>query len=108
MIQIRASRDAAGRLFALAVRGHAGRGKKGQDIVCAAVSALTQAALLGLEKQAGAHLDYEIKKDPALLAFTLVSPPNDKTDAILETMLLGLVEIAGAYPGSLELTEDRR
>ena len=32
------------------VSGHAGYSEEGSDIVCSAVSALTQAPLLGLEK----------------------------------------------------------
>jgi uncharacterized protein YsxB (DUF464 family) len=108
MIKIKTSRNTDGQIVALNVCGHAGWGGKGQDIVCAAVSALTQAALLGLKKQAGACLDYKVQKEPALLTFTLTSPPDDKTDAILETMLLGLAEIVKAYPGNLDMTEDRR
>ena len=108
MIQIKTSRNAAGQVVALEVRGHAGWGRKGQDIVCAAVSALTQTALLGLRQQAEASIDYKVQKKPALLTCLLLSPPDDKTGVILETVLLGLTEIAKEYPGSLKLTEDWR
>lgn len=41
--------------FALTVEGHEGRVEGGR--VCAAVSAITQTALLGLEQIAGQHPD---------------------------------------------------
>ncbi|MDR2006557.1 MAG: ribosomal-processing cysteine protease Prp [Acidaminococcales bacterium] len=107
MIKVKIWRN-GGRIVACEVTGHAGAGEKGQDIVCAAVSALTETALLGLGRYAGIRLDYEVSQQPALLFFTLKDAPNDKTDAILETMLLGLTEIAGTYRNSLELAEYRR
>ena len=48
MITIRLWRLADGSINGFAVNGHADYAPKGQDIICAAVSAVTQAALLGL------------------------------------------------------------
>ncbi|MDR3348199.1 MAG: ribosomal-processing cysteine protease Prp [Acidaminococcales bacterium] len=107
MIKIKIRRS-NGRITACEVTGHAGTDEKGKDIVCAAVSALTETALLGLGRCAGARLEYKVSRRPALLSFALKDAPNDKTDAILETMLLGLTEIAGTYKNSLELAEYRR
>ena len=42
-------------------KGHSGYAKHGEDIVCAAVSALTQTAYLGLEKLVKAEMEFHIK-----------------------------------------------
>jgi uncharacterized protein YsxB (DUF464 family) len=107
MIKVKIWRD-GGRITACEVTGHAGAGEKGKDIVCAAVSALAETALLGLVRYVGVRLDYKVVRRPAMLAFALEGAPNDKTDAILETMLLGLAEIARTYKGRLEMAEYRR
>jgi uncharacterized protein YsxB (DUF464 family) len=104
MIKIKIWRN-EGRITACEIAGHAGADEKGKDIVCAAVSALAETALLGLGRYAGARLDYKVSRRPALLTFALKDAPSDKTDAILETMLLGLAEIAGMHKNRLELAE---
>lgn len=53
MIRISADLDAG--LFRLVVDGHEGRAEQGR--VCAAVSAITQTALLGLQAVAEEHPD---------------------------------------------------
>jgi uncharacterized protein YsxB (DUF464 family) len=79
-------------------KGHAEYAEKGKDIVCSAVSALTQATLLGLSnyvepsvKREGGELSVEIKRR------------NSKTDAILTTLALGLQEVERAYPNHVEM-----
>jgi uncharacterized protein YsxB (DUF464 family) len=56
MIEIDAAFDEAGLLSSCTVRGHAGQGPKGGDIVCAAVSVLTRTALRVLSTQEGVSL----------------------------------------------------
>jgi uncharacterized protein YsxB (DUF464 family) len=56
MIEIDAAFDEAGLLSSCTVRGHAGQGPKGGDIVCAAVSVLTRTALRVLSNQEGIFL----------------------------------------------------
>ena len=53
MITIEAALDEAGILRSCTVMGHAGAGKRGCDIVCAAVSVLTRTALLTLSGREG-------------------------------------------------------
>jgi uncharacterized protein YsxB (DUF464 family) len=103
MVKVTVWRDEAGHIVACAADGHAGAGKKGRDIVCAAVSALTETALLGLDRHAGAPLTYEVRE--GRLSFKLSARPDEKTDAILETMCLGLSEIAGKYADNLKLQQ---
>ncbi len=105
MINLRIGRNQKGHIYSCEVKGHAGLGDKGTDIVCAAVSALTQTALLGLGKYLNCPLAYDAKE--GALSFTLTGAPDVRTDAILETMLLGLSEIAGSYPKTLKIEQYR-
>jgi uncharacterized protein YsxB (DUF464 family) len=57
LLEITFFRDGEGRFAGFAARGHADFAEYGQDIVCAAVSAILQAARLGLEHYAGGELE---------------------------------------------------
>lgn len=106
MVRIDIFRDAAGIIAGFAVNGHADTAPHGQDIVCAGVAALTQTAVLGLERHLGRDFDLDI--GPGKLIFKLKGDPDILTSAILETMLLGLTEIANQSPHSVRITEHRR
>ena len=107
MIRVTLRRDAEGRLRGFDVRGHSGYAAKGSDIVCAAVSALTQGAALGLTRHLGipvpcgegeGWLDCRLPADvdPVLLV---------RAQDILETMRLSLEEIARGYPRHVVVEE---
>ena len=53
MVTVRFRRDSQGRLSSVVSKGHAERGAPGEDVACAAVSALLQAAWAGLTDVAG-------------------------------------------------------
>ncbi len=95
-----------GEITGFKVSGHAGYDMFGKDIVCAGVSALTQSALLGLDRCAKRRFDLDIASGK--LTMDLEGKPDTLTQAILETMFLGLVEIAGNYPKSVRVEEHRR
>ncbi len=57
MLEITFFRDGDGRFAGFAARGHADFAEYGQDIVCAAVSAILQAARLGLEHYAAGEIE---------------------------------------------------
>ncbi|HHW54258.1 MAG: ribosomal-processing cysteine protease Prp [bacterium] len=106
MINIAIERDKGGRIVAFRVRGHAGYATYGKDIVCAAVSALTQAAIIGLEEYLA--LEPTVVIEPGLLECTLKERPEGlaaQVDAILETMLLGLGGVAAEYPDCVCIIE---
>ncbi len=88
------------------VQGHAGLQKKGNDIVCAAVSILAQTAVLALENIAGIRQD--IKQEEGVLSsiFQCDSIEDEERKAIeviLYTTLLGLMEMRKQYPERLQL-----
>ncbi len=100
MVRTVLERDAAGVLCGFAVRGHAGQGAAGRDVVCAAVSALTQTAVLGLRRRLG--LDPRVRMGGGWLECRLPAPlPAESARGaadILETMVLGLEAIAALHP----------
>lgn len=101
--------DEQGYVRAFQVQGHAGFADVGQDIVCAAISALTVSAVNGLERYLSAPPIYS--ENDGYLACTLPEGlPNEEmriAEAILGTMLLGLHEIGQSY-GSKYITFEQR
>ncbi|MDR3562875.1 MAG: ribosomal-processing cysteine protease Prp [Negativicutes bacterium] len=106
MIKIQVSRNAAGEMTGYAVSGHANTAPHGKDIVCAGVAALTQTAVLGLERQLQREFTLDIAEGKLVLE--LIKPPDALTEAVLETMFLGLQEIAKMSPKSVRIAEHRR
>ena len=74
------------------VSGHAGFAEEGSDIVCSAVSALTQAPLLGLEKHLKLNPSYVVNQE----------------DGIFEVALNGVESIARQCPQYVRIQEHRR
>lgn len=82
------------------ISGHSDYGIAGEDIVCAAVSALSDTAVLALEHLVGAEPEF-IEEDGFLSCRIKTSLDLDtlaKAQLILKTMLLGIKNIAEQYP----------
>ena len=107
MITVAIYRNAAGDIDRFSVRGHANAGVRGEDIVCAGVSALTQAAVMGLERHLGRQIRFSQTKE-CQLDVALAAEPDDLTGAVLAAMLLGLQEISRGYPQNVRIVEHRR
>lgn len=106
MIKIDIFRSQSQFIDGFSVKGHADTAPHGQDIVCAAVSALTQTAVLGLERYL--EREFRLAIESGNLSVELSAPPDSLTNAILETMLLGLSEIARQHSRSVRIIEHRR
>jgi hypothetical protein len=96
-----------GRITSLICEGHAGDAEAGGNIVCAAVSILTQNCVNALEAVAGVAPLTRVDEERALIDITL--PPLSATQdhdaqVILRTTVLGLTDIANAYPALVKLT----
>lgn len=99
-----------GTLAGFVVRGHAGRGYRGTDIVCAGVSALTTATVLGLQARLGLEPEVEKDGDEGYLRCGLdpkAVPPElwARAQDLLETMALALRQIAEDYPENVRVEE---
>ena len=106
MIKIEIVRNEEQAMVGFRVNGHANVAPHGQDIVCAGVSALAQTAVLGLDRQLKKKI--QIKIASGNLNMNLLDKPDALTNAVLETMLIGLTEIGKLNPQSVRILERRR
>ncbi len=82
------------------VNGHAG-GKSGKDIVCAAVSAVTQTALAGLLHYGAEKVHWGMKKGTLFIEIKSTGPDFS---VILNTMYLGLSQIQKEHPARIRIS----
>lgn len=106
MVKVKIFRDAKGDMVGFEIKGHANAGAHGEDVVCAAISALTQTALLGVGKYLGRKVEYHVLRGD--FSMRLLSAPDELTNAIFETMLLGLNEIENINPKCVRILEHGR
>lgn len=105
MVTVGRSED--GTITCLTVEGHADYAPRGRDIVCAAVSALAQTAVLGLER-AGLKPRVEVREGWLKCAPPSVMTPDQAVRAriIMDTIHAGLEDIAAGYPEHVALREE--
>ena len=101
MIRVRIERDSTGRIRGFEAKGHAGAGPRGNDIVCAAVSVLTDSVFLGLDRHLKREMEWDA--DSGDISVRLKEAPDELTEAILATLVLGLTEIQKIYPDKLRI-----
>ena len=84
------------------VEGHADFAVHGQDIVCAAVSALTQTTLMALQR----YSTVEAIAEPGNMQVD-VTNPGGYTGLLISSMINGLSHIAQAYPQYLHVEKEK-
>ncbi len=108
MIKIVIYKAREGEITGFKVTGHSGYAAHGKDIVCSAVSALAQTAILGLLKVAEADATYKI--DEGYLVCNLINAGSDRKrimcEAILGTMQAGLKNIQESYIKYVDIVEE--
>ena len=97
MLEIHFRRDSRKRLSSVFADGHAGWADDGEDIVCAAASAILQAAWMGLAEHAKVAVTGERVKGRLTLRWP--EDTRDRVDviAIVATAELALGQIARQY-----------
>lgn len=103
MIKANFKRDSEGYIISYEIIGHAGSGKHGFDIVCAAVSTLAITTENGISQLVGftpiSEVDYE---NGGYLYVEILDNINQEqmnlTQLLLENLLLGYQTIAKQYP----------
>jgi len=107
MVLCQVFRDEYGAVRGFRVSGHALFDDVGKDIVCAAVAALAQTAVIGLEEYIG--LTPRVRLEAGLLECHLSGSYEGlglaKAQAVLETMILGLEGIAESHPENVRVEE---
>ncbi len=87
------------------VTGHSGTAAHGQDIICAGVSSLSQSALLGVGEYLKRDVDFRAASGE--LYVKLREEPDELTEAIFQTMLLGIREIEKIAPKAVRILENK-
>ena len=85
--------------------GHAGMAPQGQDLVCAAVSALTQGALFAL-KHYQVSFRYRQEDENGVLCCLVRETQNGKVqtaDVVLTAALQGLLAVESQFPQCLRV-----
>ncbi|MDO4307766.1 MAG: ribosomal-processing cysteine protease Prp [Eubacteriales bacterium] len=75
--------------------GHAGYAEEGQDIVCAAVSALIINTVNSLEAFTDDSIEAE-EKD-GYVSFHFMKPATERGTLLMDSLVLGLTDIAHSY-----------
>jgi uncharacterized protein YsxB (DUF464 family) len=108
MLEVSFLRDDRGRLAAVRAFGHADFAVAGEDVVCAGVSAILQAARLGLEQHA--KIPLEARQQSGELEMTWPASVRDDPAAvaIVETAELAVRQIAEQFPQHVRIVQTGR
>lgn len=98
MVEVVFHRDSRNRLSSIFAHGHAEFADDTDDVVCAAVSAILQAARLGLEEYAGVKLDVRQRAGDFSMIVPATARDDERVRAILATAELSAAQIARQYP----------
>ena len=96
-------KQADGLTLGFSVDGHAGGGNPGFNIHCAGVSSLSQAAFLCIRDHLKRDFDWDAAHGRLMLR--LKTPPDELTEAVFQTMIIGLREIEKLAPQFVKVTE---
>ena len=96
-----------GALLGYRANGHSGYAEAGADIVCAAISALTQTTLNGLKNVLKAPVMFDQDDDGAFIEAVLTPEASEdqlrQAQLLLVTLLEGLQAIQREYPRNLRI-----
>ena len=96
-----------GALLGYRANGHSGYAEAGADIVCAAISALTQTTLNGLRNVLKAPVMFDQDDDGAFIEAILTPEASEdqirQAQLLLVTLLEGLQAIQREYPRNLRI-----
>ncbi|MDE2482188.1 MAG: ribosomal-processing cysteine protease Prp [bacterium] len=98
MLEVTFYRDGRDRLSRFCASGHAAFAEHGEDIVCAAVSAILQAARLGLEAHAKIAIDVTQRSGELDLRIPESARDDAAVTAIVATAELSVEQIAKQFP----------
>lgn len=97
------------KLVGIESRGHSGYSKKGSDIICAAVSALMHALILGIMDVA--KLDSvvcELNDSVPLIKVMWQKKFSDKISLLTNTVALSLKQIASENAGYIKINSEEK
>ncbi len=78
------------------ISGHAGFARRGKDIVCAGVSALSINTINSVDRLTDAKFEYEVSESGAI-KFKFKSKSDDKSQLLVSALAVGLTELYKEY-----------
>ena len=95
------------RITGFSVSGHSGYAENGQDIVCAAISAVVTMAEATINDVCGAKAKVRVKEEDARITLTLPASCDEEetVQAVLAGMMLTLLSIQEDHPDYIEVLE---
>ena len=95
------------RITGFSISGHSGYDENGQDIVCAAITAVVTMAEATINDVCGAKAKVRVKEEDARITLTLPTSCDEEesVQAVLAGMLLTLCSLRDDYPDYIEVLE---
>ena len=103
MIKITINHASNGQVNFLEIKGHANSAPHGQDLVCAAVSAVITGGFNNLNN----HKNYELKLDEGYALFQSNVPLDAHDETVIETIICGLNTIKETNPEFIQIKTDK-
>lgn len=97
MIKISIYQNEESKIIGFRSEGHAGFANSGQDIVCAAVSALIINTVNSIEQFTSDTFDYQENEKKGMIEFKIVSSLSNESSLLLNSLFLGLQGISEDY-----------
>lgn len=106
MTKIVFSKNKQGDFYGFVAKGHVGGGEVGYNIYCAAISAITQTAVIGLEDVCKVKVQVKMK-DGYLSAFiSETDAAKESCRVVFKTLNLGLESFKSENPKYIQIFEE--
>lgn len=109
MVEVIFRRDSRNRLSSVFASGHVEIAETSSDeysLICAAVSAILQAARLGLESHLNLPLEVSQQRGDLSMRWPESAREDERLLAIVETARLATAQIAAQYPQHVRVKEE--
>ena len=95
------------RITGFTISGHSGYAEAGQDIICAAISAVVTMAEATINDVCGAKAKVRVKEEDARITLTLPASCDEEetVQAVLSGLMLTLISLREDYPDYIEVLE---
>ena len=103
MIKITIGQASNNQVNFLEIKGHANSAPKGEDLVCAAVSAIVTGAFNNLQNIS----QYELKLDEGYALFKTNASLDAHDEIVIETLICGLKTIQESNPKFVSIKTDK-
>ena len=97
MINVIIKRDRDKVARGIEIKGHAGYGEYGQDIICAAVSSLSLNMANSVEQFTDDHFEGSVSEDGGYFSFSFPDEISPESQLLMKSLILGLQNIQRDY-----------